>query len=156
MRFVLAIAILAAATASQSQVGAFTADDLGWLAGCWETSTKTARISEQWMKPAGGSLMGMSRTVRGDKTVAWEFIRIAAVDGVLAYIAKPHQNKEETIFKLTEASPLRVVFANPAHDFPQRVIYRKDGGDKVHARVEADRDGKVSGVDYAYRRIRCD
>lgn len=156
MNYVLSIALLAAAAASHGQIRSTTANDLGWLAGCWETSTKTATISEQWMKPAGGSLIGMSRTVRDGKTVAWEFIRIAAVDGVLSYIARPHQNKEETVFKLTESSAMRVVFANPAHDFPQRVIYRKDGASKVHARVEADRNGKVSGIDYAYRRISCD
>src|SRR5687768_17246364 len=71
-------------------------DGLGWMAGCWEVTARngTMVISEQWMKPAGGSLIGMSRTVSGGKTVAWEFIRIVTDADGISYVAKPQQNKD--------------------------------------------------------------
>ena len=47
------------------------------------------------------------------------------------------------------------VFENPAHDFPQRVIYKRDG-DKLNARIEGTKDGKTRGIDFPYTRIACD
>jgi hypothetical protein len=47
-----------------------------------------------------------------------------------------------------------VVFENGAHDFPQRIRYRR-GGDMLFARIEGTRDGKVRGVDYPYARVAC-
>src|SRR5688572_33134414 len=75
-------------------------EGLGWMAGCWELTARNGAmvISEQWMKPAGGTLIGMSRTVSGGKTVAWESIRIVTDADGLNYIAKPSTNKEETAF----------------------------------------------------------
>ena len=46
------------------------------------------------MAPRGGSMLGMSRTVIGGKTVEYEFLRIALVDGTLAYVAKPSGQAE--------------------------------------------------------------
>jgi hypothetical protein len=39
-----------------------------------------------------------------------------------------------------------------AHDFPQRVIYRRRGADSLLARVEGMRGGQLRGLDYPYRR----
>ena len=48
-----------------------------------------------------------------------------------------------------------VTFENLAHDFPQRVMYRRVGGDSLVARVEGTRAGRTRGVDFAYRRAAC-
>ena len=39
------------------------------------------------------------------------------------------------------------VFEHPEHDFPQRIIYQRQGEDKLHVRMEAEQDGKMSGID---------
>ncbi len=44
-----------------------------------------------------------------------------------------------------------VVFANPAHDFPQRVSYSRDGN-RLTAIVSG---GDGQGITFAYRRIGC-
>ncbi len=126
-------------------------DGLGWMAGCWELTARngTMVISEQWMKPAGGSLIGMSRTVSGGKTVAWEFIRIVTDADGISYVAKPQQNKDETVFKIAKFSPNELVFENPAHDFPQRIIYRNPGPDTLFARIEGMRNWKALGNGYS-------
>jgi len=133
-------------------------DGLGWMAGCWELTARngTMVISEQWMKPAGGSLIGMSRTVSGGKTVAWEFIRIVTDADGISYVAKPQQNKDETVFKIAKFSPNELVFENPAHDFPQRIIYRNPGPDALFARIEGMRNGKLSGMDIPMKRVKCE
>ncbi|MGH8854312.1 MAG: DUF6265 family protein, partial [Telluria sp.] len=85
------IAVLMAACAA---VPASAADDplaaLSWLQGCWAAEGAERGSGEQWMGPAGSSMLGMSRTVRNGRTVEYEFIRIAkGADGKLAYIAQP-------------------------------------------------------------------
>lgn len=133
-------------------------EGLGWMAGCWELNARNGAmvISEQWMKPAGGTLIGMSRTVSGGKTVAWEFIRIVTDADGISYVARPQQNKEETVFKIAKWSPAELVFENLAHDFPQRIIYRNSGADSLSARIEGNKNGKLSGMDIPMKRVKCE
>ena len=44
--------------------------DLDGMAGCWERrdDSKKLLVSEQWMSPAGTSILGMGRTVKNGKT----------------------------------------------------------------------------------------
>ncbi|MBN1423177.1 hypothetical protein JXA88_01350 [Candidatus Fermentibacteria bacterium] len=44
------------------------------------------------------------------------------------------------------------MFANPEHDFPQRVLYRRLGAGAVAARIEGDRGGTAMAVDFPMRR----
>jgi len=131
--------------------------DLAWLAGCWEMSApaKNLLITEQWMKPAGGMMIGAGRTVKSGKAVDYEFLRIVEdADGIF-YVAKPTGNKDETSFKLTKASAGEVLFENPAHDFPQRIIYKLTGN-RLNARTEGSMNGKSRGIDFPYVRTKCD
>lgn len=144
------VVALASATPESAQIG-----DLVWLAGCWAATGGEAGSGEQWTWPAGGTMLGTSRTIRAGKTVAWEFLRIAQrADGGLDYISIP-SGQNQTAFKLLRSAPQEVVFENPAHDFPQRIIYRVDG-DQLQARIEGERDGSLKGVDFPMRRVPCD
>ncbi len=151
--FVLILPALVSAREAKASV-----DGLGWMAGCWELTARNGAmiVSEQWMKPGGGTLIGMSRTVSGGKTVAWEFVRIVTDADGISYVAKPHQNKEETVFKIAKWSPTELVFENIAHDFPQRIIYRNSGSDGLFARIEGTKNGKLSGMDIPMKRVKCE
>ncbi len=65
--------------------------DLAWLAGCWEmrAPAKNLLITEQWMKPAGGMMIGAGRTVKSGKAVDYEFLRIVEDANGIFYVAKP-------------------------------------------------------------------
>jgi hypothetical protein len=127
-----------------------TIDQLGWLTGCWSMKRGDSIVEEEWLKPLGATLMGISRTVKGGRTVEHEFLQIRDVNGTLAYIAKPSGQAEAT-FPLKAFADQELVFENPAHDFPQRIIYRRTT-DGVTARVEGTRNRQTRGVDFAYRR----
>ncbi len=58
-------------------------------------------------------------------------------------------------FTSTAVSDSAVTFENPAHDFPQRIIYRRRGADSLIARVEGMRGGHLRGRDFAHRRVPC-
>ena len=127
---------------------------LSWLSGCWESVRGERRIEEQWMAPRGGSMLGLGRTVVRDSTVEFEYVRIHERDGRLVYTAKPSGQAEASFSSVTLSDSL-VVFEDPAHDFPQRIIYRRQGADSLVARIEGERNGKLRGVDFPMRRAAC-
>lgn len=63
--------------------------DVRWLAGGWVTDANPVDIEQRWTTPAGGAMLAVSRTVEGDKMVAFEYLRIVERDGGLVYIAQP-------------------------------------------------------------------
>src|SRR5688572_14734950 len=129
-------------------------DQVAWLAGCWERSSGNRTVEEQWMRPRGGTMMGMGRTVRGDSTVEWEHLRIAADGDTLVYHAIP-SGQEPAAFRAISVSAEAITFEDKAHDFPQRVIYRRAGSDSLHARVEGIMRGQQRGIDFRYQRASC-
>ncbi|MBC7916919.1 MAG: hypothetical protein H7Y28_03820, partial [Rhodoferax sp.] len=109
---------------------------VAWLTGCWAEEGAEAGTIEQWMAPAGGTMLGMGRTVKNGKTATFEFMRLRAnEEGKLVFIALP-RGQGETTFTLISHIDQRAVFENLGHDFPQRVIYQKLANDKLAARIE--------------------
>lgn len=158
MKTLLPLTLLFAGTiAAHAQSAPAGIADLKWLAGCWESNNaeKKLLISEQWMKPAGGMMIGAGRTVRDGKTVDFEFVRIVEEPDGIFYIAKPKSNPGETRFKLIKSSAAEAIFENPAHDFPQRVMYRRDG-DRLAARIEGIQNGKTRGLDFPMSKVQCE
>ncbi|MBX3174997.1 MAG: hypothetical protein KF709_11330 [Gemmatimonadaceae bacterium] len=135
--------------ASQARIAS-----LGWIAGCWELRAGARVVHEHWMPPLGGAMLAVNRTVVRDTIREWEFLSITERDGKLVYTAKPSR-QAETSFTSESVSDTSVAFANPAHDFPQRIIYRRVGSDSLVARIEGPRGGQMRGIDFPMRRINC-
>jgi Domain of unknown function (DUF6265) len=130
-----------------------TLADISWISGDWQTEPRGRRqIEEHWTAVAGGSMLGMSRTVAGDKMVEFEYLRIEQrADGVY-YVAHPKARCPGTDFKLTRASATEAVFENPQHDFPKRIIYRKTGDDSLTATIDGGKGTKA--MSFPYKRIK--
>lgn len=155
LRAVAAAASLVATTAgAQPNPDALTR--LAWLAGCWASERGEPGSVEQWMPLAGGTMLGMSRTVKNGRTLEHEFLQIrTTTENRVVYIAEPSGQKR-TVFELLRMDEREVVFENLAHDFPQRVIYRRGEGGQLAARIEGLRNGVMRGVDFPLRRESCD
>jgi hypothetical protein len=98
----------------------------------------------------------MSQTVKDGKTREYEFMRIVQNDdGSMEFISKP-SGQEQTSFKLIKLEGKKAVFENALHDFPQRVIYYMIGADSLVGRIEGTMDAKARGIDFPYRRVKCD
>lgn len=130
------------------------AASLTWLAGCWEFTRGARRVTEQWMRPDGGTLMGMSRTTTDGKTVEYEFLIVREGVKGLELVAKP-SGQAEAIFTATSVGAREVVFENPTHDFPQRITYRMTGEGGLNAVVEGDVKGQRQAVQFPYRSVAC-
>lgn len=129
-------------------------DRLRWMAGCWERRTPDQHTEEQWMMPRGGTMLGMSRAVRDGRTVGFESLRIEERNGRLVYVASPSR-QAMTEFTATAVSDTLAAFENPAHDFPQRILYRPGRADSLWARIEGEIDGRERAVDFRLARSEC-
>ncbi|HEX2466205.1 MAG TPA: DUF6265 family protein [Thermoanaerobaculia bacterium] len=136
---VLAVLIAAhAATAESSPTRSLA--DLSWMAGSWASSESGKVSEEHWIKPAGGLMLGVHRDTGGART-AFEFLRIEESSGKITYLASP-QGQPATPFELVESAAQRAVFANPEHDFPQRILYWREGA-SLCAAVEGPMNGET-------------
>ena len=130
-------------------------DQAAWLAGCWEALTNTRVTVEMWMPPMGELMLGASRTVAGGAVRGFEHLRIRSRGDTLVYTAIP-SGQTETSFRSTLLSRDSLVFENPAHDFPQRIAYRRVGTDSLSARVEGPgQNNATQGFTIAMRRVDC-
>jgi Domain of unknown function (DUF6265) len=144
------IAISAPINAAQST---FKIEDLAWLSGDWESAPGKMQNEEHWTKAAGGSMIGMSRTLAGGKTVFFEYLRIEARGADIYYVAHPKARNPGTEFKLVRLGAQEATFENTAHDFPKRIIYRKNADGGLTARIEGDGTEKEKPQEFHYRPI---
>jgi hypothetical protein len=150
-----AVAQVILATAVSFSARAASLDELAWLSGCWRSDDAKRQVVEQWMKPAGNMMLGMSHTVVNGKTRDYEFIRIVQEEnGEIFFVAQPSGQKEAR-FELVTVTGNEARFENPEHDFPQRIIYRRDG-DQLVGRIEGTSNGKERAIDFRFKRVACD
>jgi hypothetical protein len=115
-------------------------DAVSWMAGHWRSVTEDVVSEEAWLAPKGGVMLGVHRDVRPDRRAFFEYLRIEARAERLVYVASP-MGRGTTEFVLVELEGSSAVFANPDHDFPQRIEYTREG-DRMTARAEGRVDGR--------------
>jgi len=150
----LALILLVTIGAAQAPAGrAPSVTEVAWIAGCWDSTRNGQHVTEHWMAPEGGTMMGVSRTTAGGTTTEWEFLIIRQGARGLEYVAKPSGQPEAT-FTAMRASANEVVFENPAHDFPKRITYKRDG-DALTASIEGPINRQPRRLDFQYKRVSC-
>ena len=128
-----------------------------WLAGCWEGRTGSATFREHWMPEAGRTMFAMSRTMREDKVISYEAIRLELdADGQTPVYVPTPSGQKETRFKLASDTDGKFVFENLQHDFPQRIIYQQNNDGSLLARIEGMRGDKLRGTDFPMKRANCE
>lgn len=138
---------LLAAALIQSAPAAQPVPDLSWMAGYWLDCTGGREVSETWSDPRGGLMAGHALTVENGR-VSFEASTIRRTPQGFAYVAQPG-GSSPTVFVVTEATPMRVVFANPENDFPTRIVYERDG-DALKARIEGEINGQARSMEWNF------
>lgn len=131
--------------------GAATVDDLRWMAGSWASDSAGVRIEEHWTAPLGGLMVGMHRDVIGRRATGFEFMRIRGDSIGLVLLAQPGGRPPHP-FRVKELTARSVVFEDPEHDFPQRVMYWLDDRGALHARAEGMMNGRLEGENWRWKR----
>jgi hypothetical protein len=147
-------AVLAALTATDSVQQAEPLGRVGWLAGCWEMKRGARTTLEMWMPPAGGLMLGASRTTADGAVREFEHVRLRADGSRLVYTALP-SGQVMASFTSTEISDSGFTVENLQHDFPRRIIYRRRGADSLVARIEGPGAGGTRSLEFPMRRASC-
>src|SRR5687768_12250818 len=86
---VLTLALVPRLALAQSTPQGASLDRVAWMMGCWELRSGSQMTTEMWMPPAGGLMVGGSRTVIAGVAREFEHLRIAARGDTLVYSALP-------------------------------------------------------------------
>lgn len=157
------ITLLAAAVALLASCGktAVTSKQAGemakaeWLLGTWGLKTPKGELTEKWAKANDTVMLGKSHFVVGGKdTVFQESIRLEQTNGKLAYVVTvPGQNGEKPVrFGMTSSTENQLVFENPQHDFPTKIVYNKFGNDSLVAEISGMKKGKPASQQFPMKK----
>jgi hypothetical protein len=126
-------------------------ETLAWLSGEWAEAKGDRWTEERWSRPRGGVMLGTSLSGRGGQAGNYEFVRIAAdADGTLTYYVS-NRGAPPVPFQLTSGGAAEVVFENPGHDYPTRIVYRRQGN-LLHATISGP--GGANPMSWRYGRAR--
>jgi hypothetical protein len=106
-------------------------EDFTWIEGKWNGTTGEMNFFEDWQPLAGKVLNGRGGAFVGTDTVFSEKVRIEEREDGVYYVATVKENSAPVDFKFTGYNKDSIVFENPAHDFPQRVIYFRGSAGKL-------------------------
>lgn len=126
-----------------------------WMVGCWTGSRGAETFTERWTAADASTLIGTSHTVKGGALSAFEFLRVVLKAGVPVYVAQPN-GVPPTEFTATGQATAEITFANPAHDFPKRVGYRRLDATHLTAWIDGGPGGKGPRLEFAMTRVACE
>lgn len=116
---------------------------VAWLLGTWHAESRDALITETWVTVSGTTYEGhgVTRSRADGRLRDSEDLRLLEMGDGVFYVAKVAHNERPVAFRLTSCSDGKLVFENPAHDFPRRIEYRRvdDGRFEAHVSDGADR-----------------
>lgn len=106
--------------------------------GTWVMHSKVATTCEEWKVRSADLLSSRSYRIKGKDTTQLETVELSQKGNEVYYTSTvPDQNHAKPVaFKLIDAGNNQFTFSNPAHDFPQRIVYRFVGKDSLHAWIE--------------------
>ena len=147
----LAVLTAFALTSAAQAAGPGDVAKLGWLAGTWSETKGGVVTRETWLTPLDGGMGGVGQTTRPGKPPKVEFQKITAEPAGVTFTAVV-DGQPPTPFVLKPGPDGEAVFENLAHDFPQRVIYRRCGA-QLCASIEGMMGGTLETISWRYDRV---
>jgi len=144
------LAVMASACTAVRAAECNAVDAMGWLLGEWQSSSGEKTIHERWWPQPPGAMEGVGRTMVDETVQLEERLRLEMRGDSLHYVADVSVNPDAVAFSLASCDEHQWTFENPAHDFPQRILYRRTGPESFLARV-SDLDDQ--GFQLAFERL---
>jgi hypothetical protein len=142
--------IIAAWSGAASASACGSLDPMQWLLGEWLADGDKNTWRESWtaISPKTWEGRGTETSKSDPGKQSSEELRIVEMDGSVFYLAKVTHNELPVPFRLVECGDGRLVFANPAHDFPRRLEYERQADGRLHVSIS---DGADKGftLDFA-------
>jgi len=126
-------------------------EKMHWLVGSWEQKLPDGILTETWSKENDSTFKGESYFINLKDTVHFEKIKLHQNVEKLIYSATVvGQNNNKPIdFLMTSAIENTFTFENPAHDYPQKIIYKKVSESSFVATISGKQQGKDSKESYS-------
>ena len=150
---------LLGACGNKSEAAAASYDhikNIEWLAGDWQSVLAGRGPSESWKKINDSTLAGKAIFVVEKDTVFSEGLNLEERNHQLLYVptVKDQNNNQPVTFTLTSLSQTEWVFENPAHDFPQKITYKRMGNDSIVAGISGIDRGQPRTEVFAMKRVK--
>ncbi|MCG8436167.1 MAG: DUF6265 family protein [Gammaproteobacteria bacterium] len=130
--------------------------ELSFLSGCWQGELNGDNyVSEHYSNPSGGVILGLVKTVSGDKLDFFEFLRIIQRGEQIIYVPYPKGKPGNVEFILVEIEPDKAVFENLDYDFPQRITYRLLADNNLLTQIAGTVEGKYVLQEYSTAPVPC-
>lgn len=116
---------------------------LDWLTGCWQTAS--GEIREVWSASEDGYYFGYSVVLQEKQVVFFEQMRIEP--GAFPVFNAYPSGVGPSAFPGSERTTSSITFANPEHDYPQKIRYARDA-DNLNAVISRADDSAQRHFDY--------
>jgi hypothetical protein len=146
----LAAVLVIGAAPAVAQAPQPAIEKLEWMAGTWVHDEGRGRVLETWIGPGNGIMVAANLSTGPGGKKFFEFMRIAQTPAGLSFHASPG-GRAPVEFPMKELGDRRVVFENSHHDFPQRIVYWRDG-EHLMARIEGSAGGKERAEQWRFAR----
>lgn len=125
-----------------------------WLLGRWENNSADGILSETWKKTNDSTFQAESYFIKDKDTLHFETITLQQNGEELFYNAtvKGQNNDEAVAFKLSNATEKELVFENPKHDYPKKIVYKQITPDSLMAEISGTQQGKPSSEKYSMKK----
>ncbi len=128
-----------------------------WIVGNWKTSLPKGHIIESWSIKNDSTLKSISYIIKpnGDSMLQ-ETVNLEYKKGITNYVvtAADQNDNLPVSFKLIKHQNNKLIFENPEHDFPQRVVYKLISKNKILAWIEGTIKGELKKKEFQMERIK--
>lgn len=128
-----------------------------WYIGEWANASADGELTERWKKVNDSVFFGESYFVTPAKdTVFSETVALTETNGILSYtVTVPNQNDEKPVrFDATSVTDTEIIYENPKHDFPNKIVYRKVGNDSLVAEIFGLKKGEPATEKFAMKKLK--
>jgi hypothetical protein len=126
-----------------------------WLVGSWVSESGERSDYETWNKFNDSTYVGKSYSIQHGDTVSAESIMLVQQGEEINYIptVQGQNNDMPVMFKLVSSDSNKLMFENPAHDFPQIITYWRVPPDSLIAEISGVINGEHQARKFPMRRV---
>lgn len=127
-----------------------------YLLGNWEFKNENGTLQEIWTSKNDSTFAGQSYFINKKDTIHNETIDLVENNGILQYVAtiKGENQNLPTTFNFTETKENELVFENPKHDYPSKILYRLKDSSKLEITISGKQLGKTSSENFKMVKVK--